>query len=179
MTQQLPGSGQIWTPPTSGTIPSAPIPQTNPGADWTQAQQAYLDALVLGLKTVIIVTGNGTVLSGAQGMQDADFAVTAAMGSKVYVGAEVAFTVTRNFILPANPAPGTTITWADEVTGSSALSVGKNLVAQTVDGTQIQAGVAGQTGGTNLAATYTATSAAWGPGSTITFFFNGTFWKVI
>ena len=43
---------------------------------------------------------------------------------------------------------------------------------------RIFAGVAGQTGGTTLANTYVANAAAWGPGSTITFMFNGTFWKV-
>lgn len=124
------------------------------------------------------------VLEGSNAMGDGDYNAAGNViptAGKSYVGCTAQFTADRAFWLPPDPETGTEVTWADEcVTGApvGGALANHNLIVKTSDGTEIMGGVTGQTGGNTLAATYTAEHAAWGTGATITFFFNGTFWKI-
>lgn len=121
------------------------------------------------------------VLEGSKAMVDADYnasgTVIPAAGAS-YLGCTAQFTADRALWLPPNPSDGAEVTWADECTTAGGAILNHNLVVKTSDSTEIMGGPTGQTGGNTLAATYTATHGAWGTGATITFFFNGTFWKV-
>ncbi len=115
--------------------------------------------------------------SGVGGMNDADFAVAETSGD-VYIGSGTAFSADRKLTLPAAPTPGMKITWADECVTAGGSLAAHNLIVDG-NGSQVQSGGTDQTGGIVNASTYTATMNAWPPGSTLSLFFNGTFWKVL
>lgn len=138
-----------------------------------------------GESTLHVTVGGATVHSASNsppnGMGDADFTVTETSGD-TYVGASAVFTVDRTLKLPASPGVGQRVIWSDEVpstTNASGALATHNLIVNG-NGKQVMSGGTGFEAGNLLAATYTATLAAWGGGgATITLIFNGTFWKVI